>query len=242
MPSLEALTWTVPTCDLLSRSTTELSRDFGLPASLHRLDLSILWDHDEDQDHPNLDLSLFTALGWHAKLTNLRIKSSWDPRDYTNSTAVADVQFGDGKLPMLESLHCEAFDLSGTLHAPQLKHLTLYMEGEDDIQWMTFQHCRKLEHIALYRRATLDCLGCSFPGSLVDLTLQVGRLLEDGCFSIAPPHLGSLRLAFDVCASDVIDLRAFTSKGADVKVDAGVLQLSMPPQHDSQSRSRPRAV
>ena len=236
MPSLEALTWTFPTCDLTSQSQAYASKGFGLPAGLRRLNLTILWDHDEEDNLPDVNLSQLTEWGWHEKLTNLRIRSSWTTRNYTNGTGVSDVEIGHAKLPALESLRCECLSLSGILHAPKLKQLRLRVEGDDDIHWGIFQLCCQLEHITLHTGAMLNCLGCSFPDSLVELTLLVGRLQEDGCFSKAPPHLSTLYLSFsihDVRKSDVIDLRAFTSKGADVKVTAGKLHVSMPPQHNS---------
>ena len=153
MHGLQSLTWTLPTCALPSQDSAYLFKDFDLPASLRCLDLTILWDHEEEHYPLDLDLLCLSEWGWHEKLTNLRILSSDFNRERILNTCAAQVNFGLPTLVFLESLHCESFDLGGMLNAPQLKHLHLSVDSEDDFEWSVFKHCCQLgAHCSAHKR------------------------------------------------------------------------------------------
>ena len=229
MPSLKTLTWSFPSCAL---PCPVWNARFGLPTSLQCLDITIWWDHgDGDAD---LDLSFLFEGRWDEKLTSLKIICTREREAHEAATPPADVDFEDLELPVLESLHCQFCSLSGTLHAVNLKHLDLDCHGEDEVNFSVFEHCCLLESIKISSGTDLNCFGCSFPDSLTELSLNVVMLLEDGCFSKAPPNLRSVFLSIIVDFDhDGIDLSPFTSRGAtSVKVDPPTMALWLPPEDD----------
>ena len=234
VPNLRTLTWSISSRDIPGVKLTTIPA-FGLPFSLSHLDLTIWWGHGRRH---SADMPLLEALGWHQKLVSLKMDTPGMLGGVWSEAEVGDVRFGydDGpQLQALDSLHCRARSLDGSVIAPQLRVLELRLSSLDPFKWAWFELCNRLEHVDVCLNGAFNALGCSFPDSLRELSLDVGGISEDGCFQNAPPHLEHLHISCLFKEWDVIDLRPFTSRGpADVQLDVGVLTVRMPPENDPQ--------
>ena len=231
MPNLKALTWTIPSRGV---SSAEQGTGFGLPSSLHQLDIKILWDGEKQR----IDLTWLRDRGWLGKLTSLRIDSAnRAPEEYSEAATVECGDYLELDLPALGFLHCNARSLHGDIHAPQLKHVELHLTSQDDCHWDAFRKCAQLQRIDVRTEGAFDLSGCSFPDSLTDLSIRAARIYDYGCLSGPFPQLQRLHLECSFEVADVLDLRRLTGRSpADVMVDAGILTLWMPPKLDPRWR------
>ena len=170
------------TCTVHSDGFSQCDEQDGLKLPDGLKGMKLVIDGSEAEDE--FEVYTLEARQYHAKVTDLHFAADF--------LCTHGLHFGVHRWPLLKSLKCTGDGFAGDFNAPNLAVIDLEI-GDGHARWQLFESCCNLQKVCVTSSngtGNFDCVGGSFPCSLVHLYLSVGLLLEDGCFK---RDLASLR-------------------------------------------------